>query len=74
MPHHRSLAEFRIKNATLRFHTLFFPFLASYNLRLIIFVSFFDELQKFLQQNINHSKTELGNKKLPVELSAIDEA
>ena len=63
--------EFRVKNATLCFHLLFWDFpccFSPYNLGLYHFHFFLWWSIKFPQHNINQSETGIGNLKLPVEL------
>ena len=69
--------KFRIKNATLGFQILFSIFVLFFYHKIcvfIIFISFYDEVydevldEVFLQQNINQSKTRIGDQKLSVEL------
>ena len=72
MLHHGSVGWVQGKECSFFVHIYFFGifllFLYQKSCAVIIFITFFLLLTKFLQQNINQSETEIGNKKLAVEL------
>ena len=74
MLHHGSVGKFTVNNATLYLKTLSWHFLLFFIKKIcvfIIFISFFDEVSNFSQQNINQLETGIDDEKLSVELNEL---